>query len=418
VNHNICTSNSFGQYGLDVVNGSYTVKLQTPPYFISYPDSYIVTSYNNLMDTLNFACSAPRTVNDLSLNLTTDQFVVGYGGLLFCNVKNNGTGIVNPVVTVNYDPSLRLNFSGQPVISHAPGSVSVQLNTLYPLEEESPILQFSGPFDSSVVIDTPIWIHLQATAYPLAGDSTPQNNTDTVSVYTLRSYDPNYKAVQPQGAGIYNSVETDQPLTYTIGFQNTGTAAATNITLVDTLDKNLDLSTFKYVSSSNPNTWQLRGRVLTITFKNINLPDSSANEKASHGFFKFSINPVPGIPLYEPVINQAYIYFDFNRPVATNPVAVSFGPVVYSSDAFENATGAMVVWPQPCNDKLNIYLGRQIQMPAVLKLYDLTGKLIMNNAVESDPETIWTSGLSAGVYILSVQDKNNKAYRVKCIKAW
>ena len=161
------------------------------------------------------------------------------------------------------------------------------------------------------------------------------------------------------------------------------------------------------------------GRVLTITFKNVNLPDSSNTEIGSHGFFKFSINPIHGVPLNEPVINRAYIYFDYNSAVVTNVAVVSFGTPVYTSisDPFENPYGSLMIWPQPCSEQLNVYLSQQIKRPAFLKLYDLAGKLILEKTIENNLETLMMDNFSSGIYVLNIQDSDSKIYRLKCVKS-
>ncbi|MBN8651945.1 MAG: SBBP repeat-containing protein [Cytophagales bacterium] len=135
------------------------------------------------------------------------------------------------------------------------------------------------------------------------------------------SFDPNDKQVNPEGIGDQYYVTTQTPLEYTIRFQNTGTASAINVRIVDTLNIHLDLSTLRFQGSSHTGITQVSGTtapVLSWTFNNINLPDSASNEPASHGFVKFSIVPINNLPEKTVIRNQADIYFDYNEPVTTN----------------------------------------------------------------------------------------------------
>ena len=58
--------------------------------------------------------------------------------------------------------------------------------------------------------------------------------------------------------------------------------------------------------------------VLTFTFDNILLPDSTSNEPGSHGFVQFSVQPKAGLVPKTRIDNFSDIYFDYNEPVRTN----------------------------------------------------------------------------------------------------
>jgi hypothetical protein len=106
-----------------------------------------------------------------------------------------------------------------------------------------------------------------------------------------------------------------------IRFQNTGTDVAYKVVVVDTLSEHLDISTLRVGAVSHPYTMQVSGKgrpVLTFTFKDINLPDSTADEPRSHGRIQFTIRPKADLPEKTRVENFADIFFDYNEPVRTN----------------------------------------------------------------------------------------------------
>ena len=81
----------------------------------------------------------------------------------------------------------------------------------------------------------------------------------------------------------------------------------------------LDLSSIQLLGYSFKPTLQiLDGGIAKFTFANINLPDSNANEPASHGYAQFRIKLKKNLPLGTTIYNTAFIYFDFNSPVVTN----------------------------------------------------------------------------------------------------
>jgi len=133
------------------------------------------------------------------------------------------------------------------------------------------------------------------------------------------AYDPNDKLVNPVYPENYALIGED--LVYTIRFQNTGNAEAYNVVIRDTLDANLNPSTFKLISSShNPvlSTTLRENRYLTFDFHNIFLPDSTSNFAASQGYVAYRIRTYEDIAEATEINNTAGIYFDFNPPIITN----------------------------------------------------------------------------------------------------
>jgi len=105
------------------------------------------------------------------------------------------------------------------------------------------------------------------------------------------AFDPNDKAVSPIGPCDYTLF--GETLNYTIRFQNTGNDTARNVIIRDTLDVNLDLSTFMILDNSHPSTLNfnlnLADNLLSFEFTAINLPDSIANLEGSQGYISYSI---------------------------------------------------------------------------------------------------------------------------------
>ncbi len=143
------------------------------------------------------------------------------------------------------------------------------------------------------------------------------NNNFLSQCFTVRnSFDPNEKVAYPPNI---LEVNGDRWLTYTINFQNTGTADAIHIKVTDTLSAALDVSTFTLLANSKEPIVQLYNTgVLVLNFPNINLPDSNSNEPGSHGYVQFKIRAKDNIVIGDVISNTANIYFDFNAPIITN----------------------------------------------------------------------------------------------------
>ncbi len=149
------------------------------------------------------------------------------------------------------------------------------------------------------------------------GDDSPFFERDCQII--IGSYDPNDKQAVPRGIGEQHIVAKNEEIEFKIRFQNTGTADAINIFILDTLDlQNLDFSTLRMGIVSHEYTTELTGNVLRINFDNIHLPDSTTNEPASHGFVKYHIRTKSNLNGGEIISNTANIYFDYNAPITTN----------------------------------------------------------------------------------------------------
>jgi len=224
------------------------------------------------------------------------------------------------------------------------------------------------------------------------------NNTFTACYEVVNSYDPNDKAVFPLGEGPLGVVPVDQRLTYTIRFQNTGTAEALNVIVTDLLDPGLDVSTFELLSTSHPADVEIRpGPELVFDFPSINLPDSTSDEPGSHGYLVFSIAPEAGIPLGTLVQNEARIYFDYNAPIITNTVMNTFGTPL---SVEEHALSAITVYPNPANDLIRLSLNSDL-IGSPLLICDVQGRILLARRAERQVEEIGIDHLATGVYSLS-----------------
>ncbi len=128
--------------------------------------------------------------------------------------------------------------------------------------------------------------------------------------------------VDPVGWSAEHFVSNNDSLTYRINFQNVGTDTAFDVHIVDILDPTLfEASSIVIVSSSHSfNFWIESFNTLHWDFLQINLPDTSKNEKNSDGYIEFKVRTKPGLPTGTLVLNSAHIYFDQNPPIRTNEV--------------------------------------------------------------------------------------------------
>jgi uncharacterized repeat protein (TIGR01451 family) len=219
------------------------------------------------------------------------------------------------------------------------------------------------------------------TVSPTMDDNNPGNNTYQYCYTVVNSYDPNIKTVWP------GNVEPgyDGYFNYTIYFQNTGNAPAFNVRLADTLDTNLDLSSFQITNYSHPVLTYLNGNVLTFRFNNIMLPDSSSNPEGSIGFVQYKIKPIADLPVGTVIENTAHIFFDFNDAIVTNTTQNEFEILTSLSD---HRKEIVQVYPNPGTGIFNLKWNNANSANTIIEVYDIRGERIINTSINQQPITL------------------------------
>ncbi|WP_375561024.1 BspA family leucine-rich repeat surface protein [Bernardetia sp. OM2101] len=159
---------------------------------------------------------------------------------------------------------------------------------------------------------------------PEVNDVTRLNNLKQYCFPIVNSYDPNDKQVYPQGIcdEKFTKREVNQPLTYTIRFQNTGNAPALNVRIADSLSNLLNRRSLRVVATSHTMTVDTtaNNNVINFVFNNINLPDSTTSPELSQGYVIFELSEIAAHTDTSRIENRSFIYFDTNAPIITNTV--------------------------------------------------------------------------------------------------
>lgn len=223
--------------------------------------------------------------------------------------------------------------------------------------------------------------------------------TRTTSVFC--AMDPNDKQVMPPGVTVQNLTLMTDTLDYLIRFQNTGNDTAFKVVIVDTLDADLELSSFEVIESSHSMMTELEGNgVVTFTFNNILLPDSNVNEPGSHGHVRYRIRVKNGLPDATPVNNTAYIYFDFNEAVVTN---TTLNTMVYILNVGEGTLEnplQPVLYPNPFSETAVLHFVNEIATMHQLEITDLQGRKVRSDQSTTDNHFIISGKqMAKGVYL-------------------
>lgn len=185
---------------------------------------------------------------------------------------------------------------------------------------------YSDPIHPVIHVQTPVGSAMGDTVLivtniiPSGGEEDSTNNYHEYIFEITDSYAPCTKQVYPLGEGTGGLIPNNEMMTYTLQFQNTGTAEAENILIVDTLDENLDISTFHILGASHLMTVNVYGNVIQFYFEGIHLPDSISNEPESHGYIVFEIMQDSNLTEGTQIENSALVLFDLGLPEITNTV--------------------------------------------------------------------------------------------------
>lgn len=404
-------TNAAGHYQRQLPDGTYDLSTSDPVYTqdcpVASPVNFTVDQVTPAIIDIAFT---PGPDPDIALSCAFDAAVVGFGQNVWITVTNNSAVSSGPL-TITLDHDLALTYCqawvcvappfGLPLVlpyptSFIPGQLTWNLGSgLAPGQTRVLTARLCVPANVALLGTA---LNYSATAITSLNDADLSNNTCTHTETVVGSYDPNDKQARTSsGSSSEWSIANDSLITYTIRFQNTGTATAVNVVLVDTVAPTLDLASLRILGASHTFSASLEGRVLRFTFDHIMLPDSGSNEPRSHGFAQFSIRPVAMVP-GSSVENFADIYFDFNPPVRTNTSVVS-APLI--TGLLANASPEFAVMPNPGTTHFTLSLSSGQH---TITLFDATGRLVLQQRTADVRPVIATEALPAGLYRITARD--------------
>lgn len=276
-----------------------------------------------------------------------------------------------------------------------PTGFSAPFANLQPGETRSFYVQRTMPVIPNIALGDLV---TTSVAVIVADDVMPSNNQATLSEIVVGSYDPNDK-MEAHGPEInIDDFTAGDALTYTIRFENTGTAAAETVLITDVLDAQLVGASARLISSSHPCSMLRNGQSLSWHFNDIQLqPVSETDPLQGHGYITFAVNTTAGVGLGDVIPNTASIYFDFNPAIVTNTFETR---IVETLGVKQARANGFVVFPNPAQDVVTI------QTASIQKLHvsvlDLSGKVLMQTSDVTAQKQLDVSGLASGMYVLKL----------------
>ena len=361
--------------------------------------------------TMLFDPSSPALVLDPQAFVNAGRARPGFDHRAYGVITNNSLHTTGPI-TATLTVAPELTYLGA---APAPQQVNGQTITW-----QLPAMGPNGQRILAVDLSTPPDPQLLGTAIPytfsFTQDSTEvslANNSSTVTYTIVGAYDPNIMEVSPSP---YYHLLNDSVLNYTIHFQNTGSAEATNVVVRDTLPAALDLSTFELGARSHPCTFSLSGNgLLTFTFANINLPDSTSDEPGSHGQVSYRIKPGPGLFVGQEITDQADIFFDFNPPIRTPDATVTVTDVAMLQP--DGTDAGLRVFPVPTSADLMIAMPGGV-VPSAAWAVGVDGRRIPLSHRTVGDGLLRTSvqQLASGPYVLVLTDRSGRRWSARFVK--
>lgn len=404
----IFDSNSTNTYNLSFAVNSYlsTYYSSTSTYSnITIPTGSGTTTYY-------FPVTLIQPYNDLKVSLIPyGQPRPGFNYQNIINYRNNGSQNIDGTVTFVNEPLVTITSISQTGTTPNSNGFTYNFTDLLPNEERWIIVTMQVPTIPTVNLGDLITNSVSIT--PLTVDAFPDDNQMSYYQIVVGSYDPNDKTEAHGGKIEIDDFTSNDYLTYTIQFENTGTANAEFVRVEDFLDASLNPGSIEMLGSSHAYNMRRIGNQLIWNFYNINLPPTSINPTGSHGFIQFKIKPTSGFALGDIIPNKAFIYFDYNPPIITNEFQTEF---VKSLKTTEFDSSNFVLYPNPTNSNINVSLLNSSEAINSIEIHDLLGKKIKEvlNSTSNDVN-IDVSELSKGVYLVQITTQSDLKITKKLI---
>ena len=395
-------SNGVGHYSFDTDLTSYIMSVDTVdlPFVVSCPSNntqmVTLTSIDSMDFDIDFGleCKPGYDIGVHSIVSSAGMFFPSQSATVTINAGDLAQYFGTSCNTNGLFGEITATFTGQAGVASisAPGGASGNTITWPVMDMSQWNYSVILGLESTAQSGDQICFTVTITANT-GTDNNPSNNTLAHCFTVVNSYDPNFKEVYP------TTPQPDSWYTYTVHFQNTGTAAAQHIVIKDTLDANLDRASFQRLGASHNDLTQVfQNGIVHFNFPNINLPDSNSNEPESHGWVQYRVKSKPTVnPLSTVIHNTASIYFDFNDPIVTNDALVEYSTSVATLPNID-----FQLYPNPTANHVTIVLPKE-HPNALVAVHDLTGREVFSTAPVNAQVQLQTLVLSSGVYHVAMR---------------
>ncbi len=201
------------------------------------------------------------------------------------------------------------------------------------------------------------------------------------------------------------------PIEYHVHFENTTDYLVNNLVIRDTLDTEvLDLVTLAAGASSHAYTTEIyEGGIVKFVFKEMNLTIGA------EGFVQFKINQKADLAAGTRIANSAQVYLGYEAPTMTNEVVYHIGGDdlidFITIDLLDSTIETFVpnvkvsAFPNPFVEGLTIEMQGVNLTQSELKIYDESGRLVLQKDFNGNQVQISRGSLSAGILIFNIENR-------------
>ena len=413
----LVSPNENGLYDFYVENGDYSVEISIPSLWelsVGNQVENITTEGNEVLD-LYYGFTPFFEIHKNEIDFTITPTICNTAAYAWIDYYNIGSLTNTGYISFEPDSLTNLVWSEPAWDYEEEGLYYWNYTDLYPSQSGQIHLHIEMPDENEfgeVIALNSVITALNEQDQIL--DQTSHKHFDEI----VCAYDPNDKLVSPEGVEEENyTLFEDTVLTYTIRFQNTGNFPATNVRVEDTLDLNLDIHSFEFLSASHSvkTTLSLLDRSLLFDFENINLPDSVNNEPESHGFVKFRIKKKDDLPEFTPIENTGFIYFDFNSAIVTNTVRNTFvSEIPTALTSIISRENKMKISPNPASDYTTLFFDETPEQGSKILVVDIQGEFVREmGEISNKAVRLEADNLREGIYFIRLLGKNGRTMAVQ-----
>jgi Leucine-rich repeat (LRR) protein len=389
-------TNNTGNYNFYTQAGSFdlTPNIENPSWFTFSPTSATIPFANNNNNIVNqdFCITANGIHPDVEIVIAPiTPARPGFDAVYQIVYKNKGNQALSGNITFTYDDEV-LDFVTASISpdTQSLGLLNWNYQNLQPFENRSiyVTLNVNSPQEIPAVNIGDV-LGFQATITPVIGDELPEDNLFSYNQTVVGSYDPNDitciegEVVPPSEIGEY--------LHYIINFENTGTAEAENIVVKVEVDPTkFDIDSLQMLNTSHNAYIRQTGNKVEFIFQEIWL------DTGGHGNVLLKIKSKNNLIEGDAVAKQANIYFDYNAPIDTNMANTTFEILSTGNFVMDES---IVVFPNPTSSIVNINCNNSIK---TVELYDVQGRLLQTQIVDSATTSLDISNKTNGIYFAKI----------------
>jgi uncharacterized repeat protein (TIGR01451 family) len=346
------------------------------------------------------------------VHLSSTGFSIGDTAAFFVTVSNAGPfSLADLDVELSFSSILSFMEASPQPAGITSGTVTWDLAGLDPFEVAQFVVRVQIPADP-LLLGTEL--QASATITSTIPDTDPGNDTYVLPDLVIGPFDPNDKRALTSSRSSLSAfvLEVDEYIDYTVRFQNTGSAPAEYVAVLDTVSRLLDLGSFQLLAASHSVTTSLEeGRVLRFAFPDIDLPDSTSDLVGSQGFVSFRLKPMNGLVVGEDIPNAADIYFDFNEAVRTNTAMLTVETISGIPDHIDEH---LVLAPNPACDRIRI-VGPSV-LNSTLDVLDLRGRAVLELPRSGGSREVEISSLAPGMYVVRSRNEQGAVRQARFVK--